>query len=94
LNGLDTDEREYLETVEDMSEVIEVLKIVTGRLHNAVLNRLDSTVLSDGEVFRTALMAAAAKYADMTSFGQLKEALKRLVGDIEGGKDPLVLKTY
>jgi hypothetical protein len=50
--------------------------------------------LSEGEVFRTALMAAAAKYADMTSFGQLKEALKRLVGDIEGGKDPLVLKTY
>jgi hypothetical protein len=45
LNGLDTDEREYLETVEDMSEVIEVLKIVTGPLHNAVLNRLDGRLV-------------------------------------------------
>lgn len=60
----------------------------------AVLKQLDSTVLSEGKVFTTALMAAAAKYADMTSFGQLIEALKRLVADVENGKDPLALKTY
>jgi len=89
-----SDEREYLEPVEDMGDVIKVLKIITGSLHNAVLQRLDSTVLSEGEVFTTALMAAAAKYADMTSFGQLMEALKRLVSDVESGKDPLALKTY
>ena len=71
-----------------------MLKIVTGPLHKAVLNRLDSTVLSEGEVFTTALMAAAGKYADMTSFEQLLAALKRLVADVEGGKDPLELDTY
>ena len=56
------DEREYLAPVEDMDEVIKVLKIVTGPLQKAVLERLDSTVLSEGEVFTTALMAAAAKF--------------------------------
>jgi hypothetical protein len=30
----------------------------------------------------------------MTSFGQLLEALKRLVSDIEMGKDPLAIETY
>jgi len=59
-----------------------------------VLNRLDSTVLSEGEVFTTALMAAAAKYVEMTSFEQLLAALNRLVADVEGGKDPLALDTY
>jgi hypothetical protein len=88
------DEREYLAPVEDMGDVISVMKIVTGPLHNAVLNRLESTVLSEGEVFTTALMAAAGKYADMTSFDQLLAALKRLVADVEGGKDPLALDTY
>jgi hypothetical protein len=89
-----TDEREYLQDVVDMNEVIEVIKIVTGPLHNAVLSRLDSTILSEGEVFSTALMAAAGKYAEMTSFGQVLEALKRLVSDIEMGKDPLAIETY
>jgi len=89
-----SEEREYLAPAEDMSDVIQVLKIVTGPLHNAVLNRLDSTVLSEGEVFTTALMAAAGKYADMTSFEQLIAALKRLVGDIENGKDTLALENY
>ena len=92
-----SDEREYLEDpVEDMGEVIEVLKIVTGPLQKAVLERLDSTVLSEGEVFTTALMAAAGKYADpeMRSFEELQGALKRLVTDIEGGKDPLDLEKY
>jgi hypothetical protein len=59
-----------------------------------VLERLDSTILSEGEVFTTALMAAAGKYADMTSFDQLVAALTRLVTDVEGGKDPLALETY
>ena len=89
-----SDEREYLAPVEDMGDVINVMKIVTGPLHNAVLERLDSTILSEGEVFSTALMAAAAKYADMTSFDQLIAALKRLVSDVESGKDPLALKNY
>ena len=30
----------------------------------------------------------------MTSFEQLMAALKRLVADVESGKDPLVLETY
>jgi hypothetical protein len=89
-----SDEREYLAPVEDMGDVVKVMKIVTGQLHNAVLARLDSTVLSEGEVFTTALMAAAAKYADLTSFDQLIAALKRLVADVENGRDPLALKTY
>ena len=53
-----SEQGKYLAPVEDMDEVIEVLKIVTGPLHKAVLNRLDSTVLSEGEVFTTAFMAA------------------------------------
>lgn len=90
-----SDEREYLEDpVEDMNEVVQVLKIVTGPLQKAVFDKLDSTVLSEGEVFTTALMAAAGRYADMTSFDQLQAALKRLISDIEGGKDPLDLDTY
>lgn len=89
-----SDEAEYLAPVEDMDEVIQVLQIVTGPLHNAILDRLESTVLSEGEVFTTALMAAAGKYAEMTSFDQLIPALKRLVTDIEIGKDPLALDTY
>ena len=90
-----SEEREYLEQpVEDMGEVIGVLKIVTGSLQKAVLERLDSTVLSEGEVFTTALMAAAGKFADMTSFEQLVAALNRLVTDIDTGKDPLALQTY
>lgn len=88
------EEGEYLAPVEDMGDVITVLKTVTGPLHQGVLNRLDSTILSEGEVFTTALMAAAAKYADMTNFEQLQVALKRLVGDVETGKDPLDLDTY
>jgi hypothetical protein len=88
------DEREYLGPVEGMEDVIEVLKVVTGPLHNAVLNRLESTILSEGEVFSTALMAAAGKYTEMTSFDQLRAALKRLVSDVENGKDPLALETY
>jgi hypothetical protein len=89
-----SDEGEYLAPVEDMDEVIQVLKIITGPLHKALLNRLESTVLSEGEVFSTAVMAAAGKFADMTSFKQLLAALERLVGDIEAGKDPLDLETY
>jgi len=85
---------EYLAPVGDMDDVIEVLKIVTGPLHNAVLNVSESTVLSEGEVFTTALMAASGKYADMTSFDQLLAALNRLVADVESLKDPLVLDTY
>jgi hypothetical protein len=88
------DEREYLAPVEDMGEVIEVMKVVTGPLQKAVLGRLESTILSEGEVFTTALMAAAAKFADMTSFDQLMAALKRLVAEIESGKNPLALDTY
>ena len=88
------DEGEYLSPVEDMNEVIEVLKIVTGPLHKAVFGLLDSTILSEGEVFTTALLAAAAKFADMTNFEQLLAALKRLVSDVENGKDSLVLETY
>jgi hypothetical protein len=88
------DEREYLTPAEDMSDVIQILQMVTGPLHKAVFSRLDSTVLSEGEVFTTALMAAAAKYADMTSFDQLVAALKRLIGDVESGKDPLALDIY
>jgi hypothetical protein len=90
-----SEEREYLEDpVEDMGEVIEVLKIITGLLQKVVLERLESTVLSEGEVFTTALMAAAGKFADMTNFEQLLAALKRLVADVETGKDPLDLDTY
>ncbi len=90
-----SEEREYLEDpVEDMGEVIDVLKVVTGPLQKAVLERLESTVLSEGEVFATALMAAAGKFVDMTSFEQLQAALKRLVTDVETGKDPLDLDTY
>ncbi|HEV8071502.1 MAG TPA: hypothetical protein VGP76_27555 [Planctomycetaceae bacterium] len=88
-------DREYLEEpVEDMDEVVDILKIVTGPLQKAVLNRLTSTVLSEGEVFTTALMAAAGKFVDMTSFEQLQAAMKRLVADIEAGKDTLDLETY
>lgn len=90
-----SEEREYLEEpVEDMGEVIEVLRIVTGPLQKAVLAKSESTVLSDGEVFTTALLAAAGKFADMTSFDQLKAAMNRLVADVEGGKDPLDLEQY
>ena len=90
-----SEEREYLEDpVEDMDEVVQVLKIVTGPLQKAVLERLDSTVLSEGEVFTTALMAAAGRFVDMTNFEQLLAALKRLVADVESGKDPLDLETY
>jgi len=90
-----SEEREYLEDpVEDMDEVVQVLKIVTGPLQKSVLDRLDSTVLSEGEVFTTALMAASGKFAEMTSFDQLLAALKRLVSDIEGGKDPMDLEKY
>jgi hypothetical protein len=90
-----SEEREYLESpADDMNEVIEVLKIITGSLQQAVLNRLESTVLSEGEVFTTALMAAAGRYDDMTSFEQLLAAMKRLVSDIESGRDPLALETY
>jgi hypothetical protein len=74
--------------------VIDALQIVTGPLQKAVLARLDSTILSDGEVFTTALMAAAGKYVEMTSFDQLLAALKRLVADIEAGKNPLDLDGY
>jgi hypothetical protein len=88
------EEMEYLAPVEDMEEVIEVLKIVTGPLQKSVLNKLESTVLSEGEVFTTALMAAAGKYVDLTSYDQLQAALKRLVMDIEAGRDPLDLETY
>src|SRR5262249_50794471 len=88
------DEHEYLAPVEDMDEVISVLKIITGPLQKAVLERLESTILSEGEVFTTALMAAAGKFVEMTSFEQLMAALKRLVADVEGGKDPLALDTY
>lgn len=89
-----SDEREYLGPVEDMGEVINVMKIVTGPLHNAILEQSESTILSEGEVFMTALMAAAGKYADMTSFDQLLAALKRLVADVKTGKDPLALNAY
>jgi hypothetical protein len=89
-----SEEREYLAPVEDMGDVIQVLQLITGPLQKAVIERLDSTVLSEGEVFTTALMAAAGKYADMTSFEQLVPALKRLISDIESGKDPLALDTY
>jgi hypothetical protein len=89
-----SEELEYLTEVEDMNDVIQVLQIVTGPLHRAVLSQSESTVLSEGEVFTTALMAAAAKYADMTNFDQLLVALKRLVGDVESGKDPLALDIY
>lgn len=91
---LDEESSEYLAPVEDMSDVIKVLQVVTGPLHKAVLTMADSTVLSEGEVFTTALMAAAGKYADMTSFDQLLAALNRLVTDVEGRKDPLALETY
>jgi hypothetical protein len=60
-----------------------------GRAH-----RLSSAILSEGEVFTMALMAAAGKFADMTSFDQLRVALKRLISDIENGKDPLDLDVY
>lgn len=89
-----SEESEFLAPAENMTEVIEVLKIVTGPLQKAVLEKLDSTVLSEGEVFTTALMAAAGKYADGTNFDQLLVALKRLVGDVESGKDVLALDTY
>jgi hypothetical protein len=90
-----SDEREYLEPpVEDMADVIQVLQILTGPLHKALLRMFDSTILSEGEVFTTALMAAAGKYADMTSFNQLSAALKRLVADVEAGKDPIAIDTY
>lgn len=88
------EEGEYLAPVEDMSKVIDVLKIVTGPLHEIVLKRLESKILSEGEVFTTALMAAAGKYADMTSFDSLVAALNRLIDDIKAGKDPLVLDIY
>jgi hypothetical protein len=89
-----SEEGEYLAPVEDMDEVIEVLKIITGPLHKAVLHRLESTILSEGEVFTTALMAAAGKFVHMTNFDQLIAALKRLVSDVDSGKDPLDLETY
>jgi len=39
-------------------------------------------------------MAAAGKFAEMTSFDQLIAAVNRLVADVESGKDPLALDTY
>ena len=39
-------------------------------------------------------MAAGGKFADMTNFEQLLAALKRLVADVESGKDPLALDAY
>ena len=78
--GLLVDHRGQVEDledpVEDMDEVVQVLKIVTGPLQKVVLERLESTVLSEGEVFTTALMAAAGKYADpqLTNFEQLQAA--------------------
>jgi hypothetical protein len=89
-----SDEREYLAPVEDMAELIEALKLVTGPLHKALLIHHESTVLSEGEVFTTALMAAAGKYVEMTDFPSLVVALRRLVSDIEADKDPLDLDTY
>jgi len=89
-----SEEGEYLAPVEDMGDVIRVLQIVTGPLHTALLRQAESTVLSEGEVFTTALMAAAGKYADMTSFEQLIAALNRLVADVESDRDPLALDTY
>lgn len=89
-----SDEGEYLSPVEDMNEVIDAMRIVTGDLQRAVLERMDSTILSEGEVFTTALMAAAGKFVDMTSFDQLIAALKRLVADVNSGRDPLDLDTY
>jgi hypothetical protein len=84
-----SEEGEYLAPVEDMDEVIEVMQIITGPLHNGVLNLQESTILSEGEVFTTALMAASGKFADMTNFEQLLAALKRLVSDVESGKGPV-----
>jgi len=89
-----SEEREYLGPVEDMNEVIKVMQFVTGPLHNAIRDRLESTILSEGEVFMTALMAAAGKYADMTNSKRLSAALEQLVADIETGKDPLALDAY
>lgn len=87
--------REYLEEpVENMDGVVRVLKIVTGPLQKAVMEHLDSTILSEGEVFTTALLAAAGKFSDLTSFDQLEAALKRLVNDVKSGKDPLDLEKY
>jgi hypothetical protein len=54
-----SEEGEYLAPVEDMGDVIRVLQIVTGPLHKSVSDILYSTILSEGEVFTTALMAAA-----------------------------------
>lgn len=88
------EELEYLAPVEDMGEVVQVLKTITGPLQKAVHGKLDSTVLSEGEVFTTALMAAAGKYVEMKNFEALEVDLKRLISDIEGGKDPLDLETY
>ena len=89
-----SDEVEFLSPVEDMDEIIQVLKILTGPLQKAVLERLESNILSEGDLFTTALMAAAGKYEEMTNFDQLLAALKRLVAEIETGKDPLDLETY
>jgi len=88
------DEREFLSEPQDMDEVIAVLKLVTGPLHNAILAELESPIMSDGEVFLTALMAAAGKYAEMTSQKQMIAALENLVERVESGADPLDLDTY
>jgi hypothetical protein len=91
---LDNDSKFLAPPKEDMKQVIEVLRLVTGPLHKAVLAQSDNPVLSEGEVFTTALMAAAGEYAEQTSFGQLQEALKRLIADVTTGRDPLRLDVY
>jgi hypothetical protein len=88
------EDREYLSPTADMDEVIKVLKIVAGPLHNVVLSKLESTILSEGEVFITALMAAAGKFADLTSFDKLIVALNKLVAELESGKDLVLLDDY
>jgi len=91
---LDHDSKFLAPPKEDMAAVIEVLQMVTGPLHTAVVAYHDSPIFSDGEVFTTAMMAAAGEYAESTSFGQLQEALKRLIADVTNGRDPLRLNAY
>ncbi len=88
------EEREFLSEPQDMDEVIQVLKFVTGRLHQAMVGELESPILSDGEVFITALMAAAGKFVEMTSHKQLTASLENLTEKIEAGADPIDLETY
>lgn len=91
---LDSDSKFLAPPKEDMKQVIDILRLVTGPLHDAVLAQHNNPVLSEGEVFTTALMAAAGEYAEQTSFGQLQEALKRLIADVASGRDPLRLDAY